>query len=164
MTSLGSAISQVKPSLFCTFRITCHASTLKVGHRPNGLSVTVRAFPCCCLPEASAFHQFYGVGHPVSGTISAANCPLTSLIRINARFSTSVLYDPLSLIDRSGPDLRRPESTSAVPDDDRTGVPYEASPVCIELLEIAGRVRPIPKPLSTPAVTTLSIFVRLESD
>jgi len=96
----------------------------------------------------------YLKGHSVAGVITAANSPFTNLIRINARLSTSVAYDPLSLIWRSGPDLRSPERTSFVVDAYWTGGPPEVLPVIGEFVDDAWAMAPIPKQLmqTSPAV------------
>ena len=49
-------------------------------------------------------------------------------------------------------------------DDDRTGVPYEISPVGGELSDIAGRVRPIPKPLNSALIVVIRIGRAFKSE
>jgi len=106
----------------------------------------------------------YLEGHAVAGVITAANSPFTNLIRINARLSTSVAYDPLSLICRSGPDLRSPERTSFVVDAYWTGDPTESLPMVGEGGDDAWAIAPIPKQLMLSSPAVRARFIGLKAD
>jgi len=102
-------------------------------------------------------------GHAVPGRTTAANCPSTNLIWINACLCSSVAYDSLPFRLALSPDLRISPPRSRMSDTERASSPLEVSPVGTELSEIAGRLSPIPKQLAQTNPGMIHFFQALPS-